>query len=58
MVSNGFPSVLVCMLWSSLLLPALVAYKQLKDMFLSLESMFKEFHLLHRTPFPKVEYMC
>jgi len=39
------------MLWSSLHLPALVAYKQLKGMLLSLESMFKEFHLLHRTPF-------
>jgi hypothetical protein len=58
MVTNGFPSVPVCMLWSSLQLPALVAYKQLKDMFLSLESMFKELHLLHRTPFLKIECMC
>lgn len=43
------------MLWSSLHLPALVAYKQLKGMLLSLESMFKEFHLLHRTPFLKIK---
>lgn len=58
MVSNGFPSAQTCMLWSSLHLPGLEAYKQLKDMLLSLESVFKEFHILHPTPFLKIKYMC